>query len=154
MNSNGAKKRSQLLSILCILTFIGAGLSIVGSALGFSPWSIQKGIDQMHEMIANSFDPSEFSKTEFLKWSFYSNLFSLIAGVVCLVGALLMWNLNKKGYYVYILGWIIQITISILAVPHLNTSDTSTSGLIAVAFNMILMGTFIWLYGKQMKQFK
>lgn len=148
------KDRAQLLTVLCILTFIGAGLSIVGSLIGFSQWSIQKGIDVMHEMIANSFDPDSFSKTEFLKWSYYSNLTSLISGTICLSGALMMWNLNKIGLYIYIFGWFLQITISIFAMPHLYTSDAISSGIIALVFNVLLMGAFIILYGTQLKRFK
>ena len=148
------KKRPQQLRILCIITFVGAGLSIVGSVLGFNPPFIESGIIKMHEMIQNSFDPAAFDKADFLKWSFYSNLTSLISGVICLIGALLMWNLNKKGYYIYITGWIIHITISVMAVKHLNTSDTLTYGVVSIGFLVILMGTLVTLYGLQFKRLK
>ena len=151
---NLKKKRPQILRILCILTFVGSGLSIIGGALGFTPTFVEAGIVKMHEMIANSFDPDAFDKTDFLKWSFYSNLFGLIAGIICLIGGLLMWRLNKKGYYIYIVGWIIHITISIMAIQHMNTSDTLTSGVVQVGFLVVIMGTFVALYGMQLKRIK
>jgi hypothetical protein len=38
---------------------------------------------------------------------------SIISGILTLLGAILMWQLNKKGFYIYIAGILFEIIVPV-----------------------------------------
>lgn len=127
---SGAKKRPGLLTVLCILTFIGSGLSILfwlfaivglGSILGF---------------LGNV---PGFSAAGGESTIIYPIVLLLLA-IVLLLSAIMMWNLKKMGYYLYVLVKVLGIILPII--------------LIGAAFKitmLIIPVIFIVLYGLNLK---
>jgi hypothetical protein len=101
---SGAKKRPGLLTVLCILTFIGSGLGILfwlfaivglGNILGF--------LGKIPGFAAGGGESTIIVPIVFL-----------LLAIVLLLSAIMMWNLKKMGYYLYILVKILGIVLPII----------------------------------------
>ena len=124
------KKRPVLLSVLCILTFIGSGLGILfwllaiiglGSLLGFLGKIPGFGVGGGESTIL-------------------APIIFLILAILLLLSAIMMWRLKKNGYYLYILVKILGIILPILLI-----------GSIFSIGSLIIPVIFIVLYGLNFK---
>ncbi|MEO6547176.1 MAG: hypothetical protein ABIN94_04230 [Ferruginibacter sp.] len=156
----GSPIRPVFITVLCILTFIGSGLSVVNNGYKYvtanatsaailvakekANVDIQKKKDKsegaqfalkMVNSIASS--PSDIKK---------SSLSGIAGSVLCLCGAFLMWNLRKKGFYLYITGVAVGIIAPFLIFGSNNFVAVISS--VAVGFIGLL---FIVLYGVNLK---
>jgi len=129
--------KSRLLSVLCILTFIGSGINLTSGFLVslFYDEFIAVGSD-----IARQFDIPGIEMILQAKPVFFwvSSLFYLMS----LTGAWMMWNLKKTGFHIYTIAQILLI-ISPMYFFHLPGP---------FIFDLILSGIFIILYGTQIKR--
>ncbi|MBK7183506.1 MAG: hypothetical protein IPH89_11520 [Bacteroidetes bacterium] len=132
------KKRPQLLSILCVLTFISTGLGIFTSLL--TPMIS----DYLVEFIT-SMPGYEQNLTEegliMLKagWGYY--LVSLVLISLSLFGAIKMWKLKRIGFHFYTIA-----NLLLFCLPSI---------FLGMDFNLIglvLPGLFIGLYAIHLKQ--
>jgi hypothetical protein len=123
---NPAPSRPVFLKVLCMLTFIGSGYGIVNSAITwFNANSIhkimvekkQEILDDVNRKKQKDKESVNFAKMimtdvynittpENLRRSAMSNA---VSAIICLLGAILMWNLKRAGFYLYTLGTIIGI---------------------------------------------
>jgi len=122
-------QRPVFLKVLCMLTFIGSGYNIINSAVTyFKADAISKVfVDVRTKMdddlakkkrsrdtgkvvlITNIMNnASVISTPENLRKTAIGNV---ITSSLCLLGAILMWNLRRMGFYIYTLGTIIGIII-------------------------------------------
>ena len=157
--SGMVRKRSTFLTIICVLTFIGSG------------WGILRGIRSYVEADSISINALEhmekledrldsYGAPDFLKHLASAiaynmtpgnvrkfGIFSLIGNLLTITGALMMWNLNKTGFYIYLLGWAIIILIPVII---LGKPISITAMIIRIAFS----GVFITMYAMNLKQIK
>ncbi len=121
--------RPVFLKVLCILTFIGSGYGIINSAVTyFKADAISKiFVDVKTKMNADIAKKKNARNPE--KINFISNIMNnasvistpenirkssignSITYTLCLLGAILMWNLRRIGFYIYTLGTIISIIL-------------------------------------------
>lgn len=101
-------ERPQFLKVLCILSFIGCGLMILLSLmltamLGLNEEAINKAWEQVvvSQPTLEDVDPMEF----FHAVGVYG-IYALIANIISLVGVILMWRLNKFGFFIYAISEI------------------------------------------------
>lgn len=87
--------RPTFLTVLCILTFIGSGLGVLGGLLGL-----------VGSSALATFAPAGGG----MLWS----VVALIAAGLCLFGAIQMWGLKKQGFMLYLAGSGISIIVSII----------------------------------------
>lgn len=155
-----APKRPTLLTVLCILSFIGGILGLWDGyknaftdapqkALEEAKAQVQESMDQlgsdnpmagmMNDMIATAEKGVENAKT-----LGYSNLaFSLIS----LAGVWMMWNLKKTGFYIYTVS-----QIAIVAAPFILVGGMAGGlmGILGAVFPII----FIILYALNLKHMR
>ncbi|MES2799578.1 MAG: hypothetical protein V4638_06150 [Bacteroidota bacterium] len=103
---NGAGKRPAFLSVLCILTFIGSGLGIIGGLLGLIGSSALGMFAPQGTMIVQ--------------------IVSLLACALCLFGAIKMWGLAKQGYMMYVAGAVLSIVGSVISAVTIKSYLEST----------------------------
>ena len=103
--------RPLFLSVICIITFVFSSLGLLGSIWGCAPSTIESGLVAMLEMQAKELDFVVFNESEYLKWTFYSNVAGIVGGILCVIGALAMWRLKKNGYYIYIIGYLVTTVV-------------------------------------------
>jgi uncharacterized integral membrane protein len=147
------KKMPDMLNVLTILTFIGSGISIITSF-----WDYFKGCDRINETIEAINKVGEDSTMgKFMKSTLdiaYKScemklpilIMGLVCAILCIVGAIMMRNLNKKGYFVYLIGEIVA-PLAMMVLVGMNM------GIIAV-ISIFFPVLFLILYGTQLKHMK
>ena len=140
LNDNKPFKRPLSLTILCILSFISSGMGIFSSIMTpmFS--------DVMVELVKSSpnVDPALMDQTLLVLqagWVYYFLTFLFASG--SLIGAIMMWKLNKKGIHFY--------SISNLASLFL---PTLLLGITISWFSILFTSCFIALYVSNLKHMK
>ncbi len=154
------KVRPTFLTILCILTFIGSGYGIIDAITNYTAADtagemvelVDEQIDE--EMDNDNMSDSEKRMVENLMGGFSESLtadnirmmsiLKIISCIMTLAGAILMWNLRKPGYYLYIAG-IATLVIGYIAIFG------GLVGAIAAGASGFFGVLFIILYGLNVK---
>lgn len=141
-------ERPQFLKILCILSFVASGLLLLIYAIG------TLGLIMNEEIIGTFWN--EVIKVQPVLENvdpiiFFHELgmicvYSLILNVISLIGIIMMWRLNKIGFYIYVFA---EITANFLSL-NLNTGEQNQaySGLVFYTFIDLI---FIGLYFMNLK---
>lgn len=156
-------KRSQFLTVLCVLSFIMCAISFLSGIWGIyqsTPEAMQKNIEQVRTVNEEMADRMEDNMIEM-----QSNPFSKIAPYLGLVytlvsflGVLLMWNRTKKGFYIYAIAEILPYTsfilmgknsLSMMGPPGGNNTAIAMGVLI---FMVVVDVVFVALYAKNLKE--
>jgi hypothetical protein len=125
---NTTKKRTDLLTVLCILTFIGSGLA------AFSNLFIYLSFDEVQHIFDDfNFDFPEFEMIMSGGKNFFMGGFVLY--MLSLAGAMQMWKLKKIGFHFYAAS---QVFIFLLPLVSLKSYPFSYVGLFI---------TFAFIYG-------
>jgi hypothetical protein len=130
-------KKSQLLTILCILTFIGSGLNT------FSSLFIAAFYDTFVVVAEELSEKLNLPGLDLLLSA--SPAFFLTTGLLyfgSVTGALIMWRLKKIGFHIYTIA---QILLIIAPMYFMNLSSPSI-------VELLFSGLFIILYSTQIKQ--
>ncbi len=123
-----ANQRPTFLTVLCILTFIGSGLGILGSLF------LVLGMGAILGALG-SLGGAATGGTAYA-------VIGLILSIASLVGAIQMWKLKKTGFYIYTAANVIGILLPVFF------------GLGFSAIGAIIPVLFIVLYGLNLKHMK
>lgn len=126
-------KRPDLLSALCILSFVGSGLAFIGYFLA------SLFFEKTSELIIKY---SNWHTVEAISPLYFTVIMALSAG--SLIGAIRIWKLHKDGFYLYIFA---QLAIMFLPVIWINWAAFSNT-------NVIFTGIFFIGYGINFKHLK
>jgi len=160
--------RPSFLTWLCILTFIGSGWSIVNSIWSFSmagkifvirtekSVSINDSVRVDSTALENQHSKNVFPqkiKASIVKMLTKENIRKgaigkLLAALFTLAGAILMWRLNRSGFYLYIIGIIIGLIVPF----YLFGNDLIAVG--ASSFSTFFGLIFIALYALNLSSMK
>lgn len=133
-NNSNAKVRSNLLTFLCILTFIGSGLSSFANFMVFSTFDeMQIAIEEIAEKFPAVLTIFKGGRQFFLA--------GFILNTISLLGALQMWKLRKIGFHIYTAA---QLFILILPAVVIDTT------LISI-FEIMITMAFVFGYFSQLK---
>lgn len=121
MNMEPAKL-PQFLKVLCILTFVATGLGLLGGLYNLvkAPHALEE-FERVQEMTGNMegmsggfmgsmMDSARMSAENALPLA----LATIGANLFCLFGALMMWKQRKVGFYAYVVGQILGISIPVI----------------------------------------
>lgn len=117
-------KRSSGLSLTCILTFIGSGMS------AFSSLIIFLAFNEFNQVISSDFLPQAQQLFSLAlsagRWFF---LITCILYIISFTGALLMWNFRKIGFHLYSISQLLLLLVPLIMIedyslPLLNTMFT------------------------------
>jgi hypothetical protein len=109
LESIGSSERPSFLTVLCILTFIGSGLGLLGGILG----------------LVGSSALSMFAP----EGSMIGMVFGLLAAGLCLFGAVKMWGLYKQGFMLYVAGCAVSIIGGLVSIFTFKMPEEATSAL-------------------------
>jgi len=129
-------KRPNMLTIICILTFIGSGMQLFSSLViaGFYDMFIQ-----IAQEFAEKFKMPGIEQLREVKPVFFLVCALLYAGSV--TGAIFMMRLKKTGFHIYTVSQILLIIVPMYFM-HLPTPGT---------FEILFSGLFIFLYSMNLK---
>lgn len=122
--------RPTLLTVLCILTFIGSGLS----ALLYLLAAILFGV--MSDLLVSIPGMSLVAQGGIVLF-----IVMFILALVSLFGAIKMWGLQKIGFYLYTAAQILMIIVPFIFIP----------GAQVAVFGIIITILFIVLYALNLK---
>ena len=126
-------KRPNLLSVLCILTFIVSGFYSLGSMMLFV---YNSAFIEFYGSLEETKNVAEFysniDKTYFL-WNSLLSIFSV-------VGAIFMWNLKKIGFHIYTSSKLVMLVLLPL---YIKNGD--------YLFPFLLTLIFVLLYHRNIK---
>jgi hypothetical protein len=142
--------RPKFLTTLCILSFIGSGLGILGGIYNLVTLPTQiaaiKGLGSLASGLGGDLGKELSSQIESLeKYGMVSAGLSLAGSLVCLFGVIQMWKLVKNGYFIYIGGQLLAIVGTFLIM-----GTSWMAGPIGMIFPLI----FIALYGLNLKHLR
>ncbi len=140
-NQNQQLKRTTLLTVLAVLSFIGGGMSIFSNAFLYF---YNDEVKQLVESGAlQSFSDMNLNLDLLLSISKDFFLLQALTNILSVFGVYLMWNLNKAGFHFYTIAQIILLIIPKLYLP----------GLPFPWFELSLSLLFVYLYAKALKMF-
>ena len=155
--------RPTFLTVLCILTFIGSGYGIFNSissykgaevAVGLTSDIMEDAMDKIEDEADSESEAAMAQKivgavTEGLSVENIKNMAIAngISSILCLIGAFLMWGLDKKGFYLYVIGTVAGIVAPIMI--YKGILGAMAGG--GIAFFGIL---FVVLYGLNLKHLR
>jgi hypothetical protein len=154
--------RPTFLTVLCILTFVVSGYFFVQSLIGIfvnnsmDTTAFNEVIAELYESMEEMegqeqafmqkiIDGMQVTVNAVIENAVSLGIFEMLTSVLGILGAVLMFRLNKKGYYIYILAKIVGV-IAPLAIIGVNVLTLSLYGFIAVIGIL-----FIVLYGVNVK---
>lgn len=161
-NFNEAPKRSQFLTVLCVLSFVMCGISFLSgiwSIYQSSPETMQQNIEQVRTVNPEMADRMEDQIIEMQSnpYSKVAPYLSLVYTLLSFLGVMMMWNLTKKGFYIYAIAEILPYTGFILMGKNsLSMMGPPGSGgtMIAMAvmvFMVVVDVIFVALYARNLK---
>lgn len=159
-------ERSTFLTVLCILTFIGSGWAIANSVFlyqnadeldsarvemiekpGTQRDSLQDSTREQPPVFAQKI-MSSVNKMATKENIRKSSIYQFITSLFTLIGAILMWRGNRKGFYLYCGGILISLVYPFI----LYGADFIAVGI--TAFGAFFGLIFIALYALNLKQMK
>lgn len=147
-SATGAPARPTFLTVLCVLSFIAAGFSIVGGALGMAAGAV---VGAASDAAAASGDPAamegiaEAQEALDAAGTAVGGSLAMVFGVglvltlIGLFGVIMMWKLKKNGFYVYTGAQLLGIVAPMVM--------GGAFGLWGAVFSVL----FIVLYGLNLK---
>jgi hypothetical protein len=156
-------KRSQFLKVLCILSFVMCGLSFLSGIWGIyqsTPEAMQKNIEQVRSVNPEMADQMENQLIE-MQDNAYSKIapyLALVYTLLSFLGVMMMWNLVKKGFYIYAIAEILPYTgfvlmgknsLSMMGPPGGSGAAIAMGVMI---FMVIIDLVFVALYAKNLKE--
>jgi hypothetical protein len=144
-NSNRSKNSPVGLKVLCILTFIGSGFSLLAYLMFFFMYdALPNMMLTMGDTMGGSF--AEYYKETaeiFLRTPAYFFLLMAISYLLSIIGSGCMITMRKVGFHLYVIGQIISLG---LPMAMLKSGFN--------LFGILLSITFIALYGSYLKKMR
>jgi len=143
-------KLPGFLKVLCILTFVGVGISIIASVMGYFAMQAAGLIMGGAESSATDMGSMPGMDKAMEAANAAVNNAGLILGVgilgaiLCLMGAIMMWKRKKMGFYIYTVG---EIAPPIISMVVLGMSGLGAFGI----FGFIIPIAFIIMYALNLK---
>lgn len=144
-----------MLNALTILTFIGCGLSYIGtiwSLFTSSNYESQRAeLEEMQDKVGDNEMAAKMMEgsLEMMQKTYDYRYFLFVSGLVfttlCLIGALQMRKLKKSGYALYVIGELAPVITTAVLLGF------SLMGGLTTAFTALIAIVFVILYTTQRK---
>ena len=151
------RKLPDMINVLSILTFIGSGLAIITQLYYFtaakkiydaSMANLEK-LDQAPAWARNlqGPDPAGVIQRTFDN-RFPICVMTIVATVLCIIGAMQMRKLKKAGFYIYLIGELLPWITTFIFIGTIAFSG------VTLIFGILFTAVFIILYATQLKYMK
>ncbi len=139
-NIKTKKQRPSQLSLLCILSFIGGGLSILSNLIIYSVFDQIKIYFEDGEL--QNFFGTEIDMGFLLNINPNFFLLQIVLFSFSVYGVYLMWNIDFKGFHIYSVSQVLLLIVPEIFIPSLPFPF----------FEIALTVVFILLYFKNLKE--
>lgn len=108
-----AGKRPTFLTVICILSFVGIGLAIIGYIGAFALLGVvESASSQLSDAVAEAGGTVTAGPSTGVIWAYIIGGF--VTAIIQLVGVLQMWKLKKSGFMLYTAASVISIVLGFL----------------------------------------
>jgi hypothetical protein len=148
MEETNETTRPAFLKVLCILTWVGSGMGLISGL-----WAII-GPSASESAIRSLGDATLDGTMENMKMIQYAGL---ACTVLCIIGSVMMWQLKKAGFFIYLIGEVAPLVLSFVLLGSLASSGGPVTGGIAAAAGVIgaiFPAAFVIMYGSNLKHMK
>jgi len=135
---NETKNRPELLTVLCILTFIGSGTSLLANGVLYLMFDQLKELIEQQSVFSLMGSDVDLSFLLDIKSGFF--LSQLLIYALSLYGAVQMFQLRKIGFHLYTIAQIALLIIPKIFVPVLPFPF----------FELMVSAVFVYLYYKNL----
>lgn len=145
-------KRPQFITVLCILSFVGIGFSLIGGIMNYFTYSAMATTGDLfggmgsvagEEMGAAMNSMADALGMDYGKMA-TSSLVVALLNIPLLFGVLMMWKLKKTGFYIYAASELVQAIVPVIIIGGL------AGGITAVLYIVVAIA-FIVMYGVNLK---
>jgi hypothetical protein len=148
------RTRPSLLTVLCILSFIWAGISIIAGMIGYGAMKMMAS-GKIADMMAQTGDTSAMAKFEEAQAKVQqsglsmdqlasASLGGVALAIVALIGVIMMWKLRRTGFFIYLAAQVIAFALPLMMGGKL---DMSWMAMIGAGLSLL----FIILYAVNLK---
>ncbi|MEJ6584180.1 MAG: hypothetical protein QNL61_01185 [Crocinitomicaceae bacterium] len=154
--------RPKFLTVLCILTFIATGMSLLTGiynllitgrqskdAMLGAKVEMTQSINEMKDLGMTGFvellEKIQRMSVEINDNFYFAGLFGLLLTIIGLYSAIRMWKGSKLGFHIYIIYNLLAIGGLYLYVSPANVPS------VFVIFNVVLSVAFIFMYSRNLK---
>lgn len=139
-------KRPTFLTVLCILTFIGSGWSVLGSIFNFFTADVINGDLYMetYNSMVGDIESDPYGLTQSIVDQLSTSLahgkeiatMNLVLSLISLLGAILMFNLRRIGFFLYTAAQILMLFVMpyFAGFGFLTLVQMTLSGIVTLAF--------------------
>lgn len=161
-----SNKKPQFVVVLCILTFVGGGLAVLGNLYNGATYNMQVKSFEMIQTMQNTIGSQNinpfkmmFGNFEELKnaiyWNSMLNWVKFLLHIPVIIGAIYMFKLKLKGFYMYVIGSsLILITNIILCMKVSGIGFMSFSYMAYPIIGIVSTVAFLIMYSVNLKHFK
>lgn len=141
-------EKPQFLRVLCILSFIWCGIMIIISAIGISMLGFSEEVvnSAWEKVLQTQPQLEEVNPMEFFHEVGMWCVYSLIANIISLVGVILMWRLNKFGFFIYAIA---ELAINFFGASIGVNEESKSYG--SMIFFILVDLAFIIMYAVNLK---
>lgn len=102
-------QRPEFLKIICILSFVACGLLIITYAMGTMAMGMSEAtiLSVWDKVIASQPQLENVNPVEFFHEIGKVCLYNLVANCISLIGVIMMWRLNKIGFFIYVVAELV-----------------------------------------------
>ncbi len=111
LNQNNSGQRPTFLTVVCILSFIGIGLAVIGYAAAFAVLGVvEAGAGAMSDAMGEAVKSTGPSTG--VVWAYI--IVGFLTVIMQLIGVIQMWKLKKKGFMLYTIAAVISVVMGIV----------------------------------------
>ncbi len=151
----GNKARPTFLTVLCIISFVGIALTVLFSLInllinssGLMQQVMQNNQSPMGTLIGN---PDEYLSAQHVR-----EIISLVSGLVCLSGVIMMWRLKRLGFFIYVLAELFPPVFALVMANKSGYGDSPIASFYVaiLVISLIFALAFVAMYAVNLKHFK
>ena len=137
--NNEAGKRPVFLTVICILSFVGIGLAILGYVTALTLMGVvEAGSSSLSSAMEEAGATVTSGPSTGIIWAYIIGGF--VSALIQLVGVIQMWKLKKSGFMLYTIPAVLMIVLSFLYAGF--------------SIGIIFPIAFIVMYGVNLKSMK
>jgi hypothetical protein len=157
-------KRPKFLQVICILSFIGCGLMILAGGFGLKnlffsveELSSEPNMQKLQELSQESYDYAVAA----LQYKDISAIFGFLTPVLSLISVIMMWNLKKAGFMLYVFAELLfyvlmAVTTGMDTFKAMSGGMESMQTVVYIVFGLMVVFdiAFIIMYAMNLKYMK
>lgn len=160
-NDIAQPKRPQLLTVTCILTWVCCALLACTSLIGMVTNTPEKQAEQVEQMRRLNPEAADNMEAAFAEQGTSGQIINQVINILALalsaLGAWFMWNLKKKGFFIYLAGELLPYVglifagkAAMAAMGAMGSLGPAIMG-IAIVLMLVCDAAFIIMYAVNLK---